>query len=39
MQSEKQDLVIEAIKGSPAVAGAVASAMTMNEMVMLGTVI
>ena len=39
MQSEKHDLGIEAIKGSPAVAGAVASAMTMNEMVMLGTVI
>ena len=39
MQSEKHDLVIEALKGSPAVAGAIASAMTMNEMVMLGTVI
>ena len=39
MQSEKHDLVIEALKGSPAVAGAIASTMTMNEMVMSGTVI
>ena len=39
MQSEKHDLVTEALKGSPAVAGAIASTMTMNEVVMLGTVI
>lgn len=39
MQSEKHDIVIEALKGSPAVAGAIASAMTLNETVMLGTVI
>lgn len=39
MKAETHDLVLEALKGSPAVAGAIASAMTLNELVMLGTVI
>lgn len=37
MQPDTHDLVMEALKGTPAVAGAVASAMTLNEAVMIST--
>ena len=36
---ETQDFALEAAKGAPAVAGAIASTLTMNELVMVGTVI
>lgn len=39
MQNETHDITIEALKGSPAVAGAIASAMTLNQWVMVGTVV
>lgn len=39
MQQETHDIAIEAFKGAPAVAGAVASAMTLNQWIMVGTVI
>ena len=39
MQQETHDIVIEAAKGSPAVAGAVASVMTLNQWVMVSTAI
>lgn len=37
MQQETHDIVSEALKGAPAVAGAVASAMTLNQWVMVST--
>lgn len=37
MQQEAKDMVIEATKGVPAVAGAIASSLTMNQVIMWGT--
>lgn len=37
MQSEVKDIVVEAAKGVPAVAGTVASVMTLNQWIMIGT--
>ena len=37
MQQEIRDIVSEAAKGAPAVAGAVASSLTLNEWIMIGT--
>ena len=39
MQQETHDIVIEALKGTPAVAGALASALTLNQWVMLSTAV
>lgn len=39
MQNETHDIIIEAAKGAPAVAGAVASAMTLNQWVMVSTAV
>lgn len=37
MQQELRDIATEAAKGAPAVAGAVASSLTLNEWIMFGT--
>lgn len=37
MQQEVRDIASEAAKGVPAVAGAVASTLTLNEWIMVGT--
>ena len=39
MPNSTRDFTIEAARGAPAVAGAVAGTMTMNEWVMIGTAI
>jgi len=39
MQQETHDIAVEALKGAPAVAGAVASAMTLNQWVMVSTAV
>lgn len=37
MQQEIRDIATEVAKGAPAVAGAVASSLTLNEWIMVGT--
>lgn len=37
MQQEIRDVLSEGAKGAPAVAGAVASSLTLNEWIMIGT--
>lgn len=37
MQQEVKDLATEITKGVPAVAGAIASSMTLNDWIMIGT--
>ena len=39
MQTETHDIVIEAAKGTPAIAGAIASALTLNQWVMISTAV
>lgn len=39
MQQETHDIFVEAAKGAPAVAGAVASALTLNQWVMVSTAV
>lgn len=39
MQQSTHDIAVEAAKGTPAVAGAIASAMTLNQWVMISTAV
>lgn len=39
MKQETHDIAVEAIKGTPAVVGAIASAVTLNHLLMLTTLL